>query len=215
MTVRRRALLWLTAALLINASTAAVAQTQAATALPGAPSWPRFVVDLRGATSGIPSDVGFYPPLPDGALVPARGFGLDVGGHVYFGKWGPVRLGGGANLVLARATEGEAITVTERLLAPQLSFNFGSPLGWSYVSGGVGTANIEGRSRNEATGETRSRSSETLRAFNVGAGARWFFSDHLAFTFDLRFHRIGAGGGEFIGTGADTLGSASVGLSFK
>src|SRR5215204_3456392 len=104
-------------------------------------SWPRFVVDVRGATGGVPSESAFYPPLPDDALVPARGFGFDAGAHVYAGAIGPARLGYGANMMVVRATQSVTSAVT-RLVAPQVSFNFGSPRGWSYVSGGVGVATV-------------------------------------------------------------------------
>jgi hypothetical protein len=40
-------------------------------------------LDVRGATSGIPAAPGLYPSLGSTFTVPARGFGFDVGAHVY------------------------------------------------------------------------------------------------------------------------------------
>jgi hypothetical protein len=192
----------------------AVAQTDPPTTTPLVVSWPRVVVDVRGATGGMPSEAAFYPPLPEDTLVPARGFGFDAGAHVYGGTIGPARLGYGANVLVVRATQ----TVTSavgRLVAPQVSFNFGGPRGWSYVSGGVGVATISGRLTGRAGLIDLEQDSGALMAFNVGAGARWFFLSRMAFTFDLRFHRYGAGGDEDAPTPAGTVGSASVGLSFR
>src|SRR5919109_874296 len=70
---------------------------------PGLPG-PIFVVDVRGSTSGIPFSSGLYPTLPDDSSVPARGFGYDVGGHLYLFNIGPARLGLGANVIGVRGT---------------------------------------------------------------------------------------------------------------
>lgn len=202
-------LLEFVAALLIPA--AASAQD----VLPGPPG--PYVFDLRGTTMGVPQAFGFYPAIPADALVPARGFGLDAGGHVYFGQWGPARLGIGASYVHVRGTSGEDIAITARLVAPQLSFNFGTSRGWSYVSGGAGVAQVSGRASPAAGADAASRGSGALLALNVGGGARWFFAPRFAITFDLRLHRIAeqAPRGGAPGTPASVLGSASVGLSFK
>lgn len=192
----------------------AMAQTDPPTTTPLVVSWPRVVVDVRGATGGMPSEAAFYPPLPEDTLVPARGFGFDAGAHVYGGTLGPARLGYGANVLVVRATQ----TITSavgRLVAPQVSFNFGGPRGWSYISGGVGIATISGRLTGRAGLIDLEQDSGALMAFNVGAGARWFFLSRMAFTFDLRFHRYGAGGDEDAPTPAGTVGSASVGVSFR
>ena len=102
-----------------------------------------------------------------------------------------------------------------RLVAPQVSFNFGSPRGWSYVSGGVGVATVTGRFQGRAELIDLEQQSGALLAYNVGAGARWFFLPRVAFTFDLRFHRYGAGGDGDAGTPSGSVGSASVGVSFR
>jgi hypothetical protein len=82
--------------------------------------------------------------------------------------------------------------VTERLtsIAPQLSFNFGSGNGWSYLSGGIGAARLSIVSDGTpASADYPDR----LRTFNYGGGARWFARPHLAFNVDFRFHQLEPG----------------------
>ena len=172
-------------------------QAGAQSLTPGPPG--PFVIDLRGSTSGIPTSIGLYPTIPEGGSVPSRGFGYDVGGHVYLFSLGPARLGLGVNVIGVRGTAPEA-TATMNILAPQLSFNFGSSEGWSYLSAGAGTARVK-------AGETASSS-----AINAGGGARWFIRRHIAVGFDLRWHKIAADGETM---GASTLFAASVGFSVK
>jgi len=173
-------------------------QAGAQSLTPGPPG-PHFVIDLRGSTSGIPTSIGLYPAVPDGGSVPSRGFGYDVGGHVYLFNLGPARLGLGVNVIGVRGTAIDA-TATMDILAPQLSFNFGSSDGWSYLSAGAGTARVK-------AGENASSS-----AINAGGGARWFIRRHIAVGFDLRWHKIAADGETM---SASTLFAASVGFSVK
>ena len=172
-------------------------QAGAQSLTPGPPG--PFVIDLRGSTSGIPTSIGLYPTIPEGGSVPSRGFGYDVGGHVYLFSLGPARLGLGINVVGVRGTATDA-TATMNILAPQLSFNFGSSEGWSYLSAGAGTARVK-------AGKTASSS-----AINAGGGARWFIRRHIAVGFDLRWHKIAADGETM---NASTLFAASVGFSVK
>lgn len=65
----------------------------------------------------------------------------------------------------------------------ELSLNFGGRDGWSYVSGGIGRSRLS-LYRTDAD-EPPQRSTHTV---NVGGGARWFNSQHLAFALDLRFY---------------------------
>ena len=90
-----------------------------------------------------------------------------------------------------RAAElGIAIGANVRVLAPQVSLNFGTARGWSYVSGGVGLASIRGDVAAVDELPAASRSSGALTSINVGGGARWFTSKHLAFAFDIRFYAV-------------------------
>ena len=178
------------------------------------PPWPRLVVDVRGATSAIPKLSLFYPPLPPDGLVPARGFGIETGAQVYAGHLGGVRLGYGASLYAVRATQGGLTTVNARFFAPQLSLNFGSSKGWSYISGGAGVGTIRGDVTND--GVSASRKSGTLMTPHIGGGARWFLNSHVAFTFDVRLLRLGRGvGDDGVATGSSMLTAATFGVALK
>lgn len=180
-----------------------------------------WIVDIRGATSGVPTDLSFYP-VGDATLVPSRGFGLDVGGHIYLFTFGPSRVGVGANVVLLRSTStepaagdgdgpGERLSLNMRTVAPQVSFNFGSRDGWSYLSAGLGVASITTRVEGASTSD---RSSGQLRSINFGGGARWFLTDRVAFSFDVRAHRLAAAGGERPTPGVNAV-AVSAGLSVR
>jgi hypothetical protein len=160
-----------------------------------------WVVDVRGATSGVPKDVAFYP-TQTATVVPARGFGLDFGGHIYVLTLGPARVGLGANILVLRATATEQVAspttdsaqrliLKMRTIAPQISANFGSRDGWSYLSAGVGVASITTRAEGPVDGEQKSG---RLRSVNFGGGARWFLTPRVAFGFDVRGHKIAADG---------------------
>ena len=84
------------------------------------------------------------------------------------------------------------IAVEERLVsaAPQLSFNFGTGHGWSYLSGGVGRSVW---SLHETGLLPSSSDVEPLQTINYGGGARWFIKNHLAFSLDVRFYEIQPG----------------------
>ena len=225
------------------ASTPAVAQP-AGPAVPGP-----YVFDIRASMTGLPKSGGFYPVLPVGTLVPRRGFGLDVGGHVYPGSLGRARLGIGVDVVRVRGTastpavatstsmsttpsgtptsssaQGSALSSASRIdvrstitvVAPQISFSFGTREGWSYLSAGYGTALMRsvasGRTSGPVVaGATIERDSGRLAAVNYGGGARWFIRAHLAVGFDLRFHRLASAGDR----PASTLVMASAGVSVR
>jgi len=194
------------------------------------------VIDVRGAATAIPSDGAFYPPVPSGTIVPSRGFGLDIGGHVYLFKLGPARIGIGASLLRARGTASEAtptgttsqttpakpdVAATVTSVAPQLSLNFGAADGWSYVSAGVGRAQVRSSTSAFGTGASAqpaaSVDGRSASSVNVGFGARWFTSSHVAFSFDVRFHMVSArsASGTAAATPKTTVTVGSVGISLK
>jgi hypothetical protein len=185
----------------------------AAQTTPGPPG--PWVADIRGATSGIPPMAGFYPSLPAATSVPARGFGFDGGVHVYPFTLGASRVGLGAAVLVARGTS-EAAVALVRSAAPQVSFNFGTADGWSYLSAGVGVASIVTEAPSIDGGRTANRSG-SVRAVNAGGGARWFLTPHVAFGFDVRMHRLSGGkaGEATIATPGATLVAASVGFSVR
>jgi hypothetical protein len=160
--------------------------TRVAAAQPVAPPGP-WVLDVRGATSGLPTDTAFFPAVATETLVPARGFGFDVGAHVYLLSLGPARVGVGASYLRARGTA-ESVTANVTTVAPQVSFNFGTTNGWSYLSAGLGRAWIK-TTAVQLAGEAV-RESAGLSALNFGGGARWFLASHVGFGFDVRWHRL-------------------------
>ncbi len=181
------------AAAVLLAGAPAAAQT--ASAAPGP-----WVLDVRAATSSVPGDLAFYPTSA-ASVVPARGFGADIGGHVYLFIIGPARIGLGGNFLVIRSTAEESesetavaqrLTLSLRTIGTQVSANFGSRDGWSYLSAGVGTASLKTRVEGEEQSELESG---RVRAVNVGGGARWFITDRLAFGFDLRGSFMAAGDG--------------------
>jgi len=132
--------------------------------------------------------------------LPGTGLGLHAGAHVYLLKWKAVTFGLGGDFTLARAHVparliavdqlGRAVTERFTHVAPELSFNFGSGNGWSYVSGGIGPSTWsivpDGTTASSA-------STERIRTINYGGGARWFAKRHVAFSLDVRFYAIDPG----------------------
>jgi hypothetical protein len=145
---------------------------------PGPPG--PFVLDVRGVTSGIPATETLFSGLPAGSAVPTRGFGGNVGGHVYAFQMGPGRLGFGMEMSFTGGSSADA-SATLISVDPQVSFNFGTSDGWSYLSAGVGVTRISA---------DPVAVSDTVRAFNWGGGARWFFRPPLGFGFDVRVRHL-------------------------
>jgi hypothetical protein len=200
------------------------------------------VVDLRGATSAIPVGEGFFPSVPTGTNVPSRGYGAEIGAHVYFMNLGPARLGAGVGLLRVRGTASAVVAgsgsssaastpvsspdvhATLTAVAPQLSINFGSAAGWSYLSAGVGQAKLTsstsafvGTGTGSAAVPAREADSGMLRSVNIGFGARWFAKPRLGVSFDVRAHIVAASAARSSGpaTPRATLMAASVGVSVR
>ena len=139
--------------------------------------------------------------------MPASGLGLVFGGHWYPWRMGRVTLGIGGELFLSRGTGTPEIDesdddqqppppavpapmVTTRFstVSPQISLNFGSNRGWSYLTGGLGWGGFATERQDMPVADGASRP----RVFNYGGGARWFAREHLAFAVDLRFYVLAA-----------------------
>ena len=214
-----------------------VAAQTAVTQAPGPDRPGPWVVDVRGTFVSLPNDAAFFPDVPSSTLVPSRGYGLDAGVHIYVLQLGPARLGIGGSLLRARGTAapgqpedgedgepGEMPTSPETaslvtIVGPQLSMNFGSRDGWSYLSAGVGRAQMSTRASAFVDEDGEAVGAEVMEhgsrsTLNFGAGARWFARPRLAFSFDVRFHIIGAGG-QAKPTPRTTLVAASVGISLR
>jgi len=158
---------------------------------------PAFVVDARGSLARFKQDQAVAGPLQVGAeTLPTRGLGVTVGGPLYVLHSRRITIGVGGEVIRAgdsRTADSEdsttpAPTVSTRMgaFAPQISFNFGRDEGWSYISGGLGTARLTTERDDVPVAATPGRT----RMLNYGGGARWFNTPHLAFTFDLRFYAI-------------------------
>jgi hypothetical protein len=157
-----------------------------------------FVVDFHVTVPRFPSELQLAESrnmlLSE---LPGTGLGLQAGVHVYLFKWKAITFGVGGEIASTRAkqtpAEGAGIrAATEefRSIAPQLSFNFGSGTGWSYISGGIGRSTWSIVPEGQAPFPS---DSERLPTINYGGGARWFAKKHLAFSFDVRFYAIDPG----------------------
>ena len=177
---RARRLRRLTLALLLAVASPS-ARPSAQSLTPGPPG--PFVFDVGVAMSSIPGADVLFASLPDGTLVPTRGFGGGGGGHVYAFKIGPSRLGFGISVLVARASTAD-VSSTLTTVDPQVSFNFGTADGWSFLSVGLGAAHVSANPGGV---------SETVRSMNWGGGARWFLGPHLGFGFDVRVRHLAAG----------------------
>ena len=176
---------------------AALVGTGQAAAQPTTGPLPHFAVDTRGSLARFKADPGVAAPL-NVALdnLPTRGLGLTVGAHWYALRLRRITFGLGGELLLARdsatlhdsETDRTGPTVSTRVsaFAPQISFNFGRDEGWSYISGGLGSARITSERADLPMAGPPART----RMLNYGGGARWFNSPRMAFTFDVRFYAI-------------------------
>jgi len=157
-----------------------------------------LVIDVRGTvprfeqSDQLAASRGLVP-----GELPRTGLGVDAGAHFYIFKWKAVTFGLGGQVTLARAHASPAEStglrpVTERFasITPQLSLNFGSGNGWSYLSAGIGGAKWKIVPDGAQDGPA---DQERLRTVNYGGGARWFIKRHLAFNVDVRFHQVDPG----------------------
>lgn len=173
---------------------------------------PRLVVDLHGIIPVFPNDSAQLAasrfvtstdpsrPVAVGEL-PGAGLGGRVGVHVYLFKWKVITVGIGAEAFSARSTSTpvassdptlQLVGVAERLTSGdgQVSFNFGSAHGWSYLSGGVGRSQW---SIVPAGQSATSADAELLPTANYGGGAHWSIKRHIGFSLDVRLYEIQPG----------------------
>jgi len=166
------------------------------------PRLPFVAVDLHGAFVNFPVEQALSDSrgLQLGQL-PGAAIGGDLSLNIYPLRWRAVTFGLGGRVMAARArqvpvsADGQTPAlpaVTERFVtgAPEISFNFGSGNGWSYISGGVGRSAWQ--VIQDGTGP-QDADDERLYTSNYGGGARWFIKKHLAFSFDVRIYGIKAG----------------------
>jgi hypothetical protein len=173
---------------------AAIAQDVPAEKLPIG----RYVVDARVDFPKFKQDAAIASGIGATVLnLPTRGIGLVGGAHWYPLRIGIMTLGVGGEIVRARrghtlntGTQAVplAVTVTTRFstISPQISFNFGSRDGWSYISGGIGTSAFTAERTDKPLPDPESGS----KTINYGGGARWFAKKRVALSMDLRFYAI-------------------------
>jgi hypothetical protein len=184
-----------------------------------------FVVDVHGTVPrfGEDPELAASRGLALGEL-PGSGLGVHTAAHVYVYTWRVLTIGLGGSFTFARSHQGSkplsnvevGRAVTERFthVAPELSFNFGSGNGWSYISGGIGPGvwSVAPDGQPKLPGD-----SERLQTINYGGGARWFAKPHLAFSFDVRYYAINPGTpfGALPGSPRKTLLILGAGISVK
>jgi len=161
-----------------------------------------FVVDLHGTIPRFPNDDAQLANSRglDLRELPGSGTGVHAAANFYLFKWKAVTFGLGADATFARShsaakpisstATGRAVAERFTHLAPDLSLNFGNGDGWSYLSGGIGSAvwSVVPDGANAANADR-----EHLETINYGGGARWFSKRHVAFSFDVRFYAIAPG----------------------
>jgi len=183
-----------------------------------------FVVDLHATVPRFPQDPQLAASRAMDLLeLPGSGLGVQIGVHVYPIRWRAVTFGVGGEFATGRArntptaAQASLRPATERFttVAPQLSFNFGTGNGWSYISGGLGRSTWAVVPQGQ---EGFAADSEALKTINYGGGARWFMKTHLAFSFDVRFYAINPGTPYFAGVAGSprtTLLVIGAGVSVK
>jgi hypothetical protein len=159
-----------------------------------------FAIDVRGIFARykvepvIASALGVQP-----GNLPKRSWGLIGGVHFYPLRLGKITLGAGVTYVSARgkqqletvATDGTVTTSPETIrhftsISPEISLNFGSRRGWSYVSGGMfGQSQLYVERADAPASNVPKRGT-----INYGGGARWFAREHLAFSVDARWYSL-------------------------
>ena len=165
-----------------------------------------FVVDLHATVPQFPQDLQLAQSRGMTlAELPGRGLGVLAGVHIYPLRWRGITFGLGGEFATGRsrqtptAAQTAVRPATERLttITPQLSFNFGTGNGWSYISGGLGRSTWAVVPQGQVG---FAADSETLKTISYGGGARWFMKTHLAFSFDVRFYAINPGTPFFAGS---------------
>lgn len=157
-----------------------------------------FVVDAHGVIPFLPHDDVLAASRDTSSdLMPTYGWGVDLGAHVYPFRWKVITFGVGASYHLSRGSRTPPVpegtsgqpepTVTSRFkaLSPQVSFNFGHRMGWSYISGGLGRSTFRAWRSDVSEDE-----GVAVKTINYGGGARWFVNPHVAVSLDLRFYAI-------------------------
>jgi len=185
---------------------------------------PVAVFDARAFMTTLGQDVTTAAGLHiAGTALPGKAKGFVFGGAFYPLAGPGMALGVGGELVTGhgRKTTKDATGATADILAEQrltsvsanVSLNFGARNGWSYVSAGMGPVRLETFLGPTAPATAAPRA----MTLNMGGGARWFTSAHIAFCFDVRlyFTKAAAGTVDFPGRDKKRLMVLSAGISIR
>jgi Outer membrane protein beta-barrel domain len=156
-----------------------------------------FAADARVTFPGYKQDEAVATALAvDKLALPTRGLGLVFGGHLYPLHKGVVTLGLGVEVMASKrgrtldvqtagGTAPQTVETRFSAFSPQLSLNFGSKQGWSYISGGLGSGHYTTENQSKPLPD-----GDRVSIINYGGGARWFVNDHVAVSLDLRFYAV-------------------------
>jgi hypothetical protein len=109
--------------------------------------------------------------------------------------------------------DGPAVRRHFTTFSPEISINFGHRKGWSYISAGM-----FGQSKLYLEREDAPVSAAPYRStINYGGGARWFTTDHIAFSVDFRWYSVAEQAAEpgIVAQPRTTLLVLSGGIAFK
>ena len=164
----------------------------------------RFAADVRASmprfkqTRAIGDVIGV-----EHTDLPSRGLGLVLGGHVYPARIGRVTLGLGGEVMASwgsrteqtddeMETDGPTVKTRFSAFSPQISLNFGAREGWSYISGGLGWSRFSVELAEDGAGAPAAdvKADPRRKTINYGGGARWFATEHVAVSIDVRFYAV-------------------------
>lgn len=160
-----------------------------------------FVVDVRGAFGRHKAEPTVATDLDvSSGNLPTRTFGIAGGAHVYPLRSSKVTLGLGANIVLTHGSKsldveqegsdepakGPTVRRHFMTVSPEISLNFGSRNGWSYISFGM----FGGSKLYLDRADAPAAAAPYRKTLNYGGGARWFTHDHVALSVDFRWYSV-------------------------
>jgi hypothetical protein len=163
--------------------------------------------DLHVTATNLPSKVRGFSLGANLYVKRGPGFGIGLGGELVMGR--------GRHTTTDPTGQTPDLKTATRLksLSGNASMNFGQRNGWSYLSGGYGPLQLWSYLDDESPRPAPPSS----MTFNFGGGARWFFSSHVAFSFDVRFYytQPEVGTEFFPGRGRKRLTLLSAGISIR
>jgi len=154
---------------------------------------PLVVADARVLVVPFKDDAATSTSLGISSLdLPGHGLGFVGGAHLYLLRARNTAFSVGSEFLLASGVRQNTDAAGElagpemhrllRSLSVQASLNFGHQLDWGYVTVGAGPTRYD----TYRDGTTPDGPNQV--APSIGVGGRWFTTQHLAFTLDLRFY---------------------------